>query len=80
MSSSWEYDGDYHDNADEEDDGAPAQDGDDHDNADDEDDGAPAQDLAILDHLVLALRGHIQVGAQLTWFFYLIAKLDSDPS
>ena len=42
---------------------------------DDDDDGAPAQDLAILDHLVLALRGHIQVGAQLTCFF-LIAKVD----
>ena len=53
-------------------------DGDDHENADDEDDAAPAQDLAILDHLVLALRGHIQVGAQLTCFFYLIAKVDSD--
>ena len=44
-------------------------DGDDHTNADDEDDAAPAQDLAILDHLVLALRGHIQVGAQRSCFF-----------
>ena len=60
MSASWEYDGD------------------DHDNADDEDDGAPAQDLAILDHLVLALRGHIQVGAQLTCFLCLCLKVDRD--
>ena len=36
-----------------------------------------AEHLAVLDHLVLALRGHIQVGAQLTcFFFYLIAKVD----